>query len=396
MNDILSHSGRLLAERYGQPYKIASAYVDRVIHGQPIHGEDGATLQKFSILLTGCSNTLRGIGENPDSLRKIVDWLPYTLKLKWCDVVDYISQREARDPTLNDLTNFVEARSRVANHPIFGKIYGNQKPHTPGSTSNQRKGARSFGMQGKQSNQPKCPSCQKNHWLSQCDDFKKLRIYDRHKFVRDKNLCLNCLAPGHFVQDCPKKSFCRIQGCNENHYTFFHSERRREQKEAQKSANSKEDKGKEPTATVKNGYIQGNVFQASNDSSVVGLAIVPVKVRVKGQEANVLTYAFLDAGSNTSFCTEDLLKKLNVTGEKANLSLTTLQTENKPIECSLVNLEVSDLCESATVELPMVYSRPSLPVSTDTIGTQEDLNRWPYLKGIEIPSINAEIGLLVC
>ena len=250
-------------------------------------------------------------------------------------------------------------------------------------------------MQGKQSNQPKCPSCLKNHWLSQCDDFKKLRIYDRHKFVRNKNLCLNCSTPGHFVQDCPKKSFCRIQGCSEKHSSFLHSERGREQKEAQRSPNSKEDKGHEAAAPMKNGYIQGDVFQASNDSSVVGLAIVPVKVRVKGQEANVLTYAFLDVGSNASFCTEDLLKKLNVTGEKANLSLTTLQNKNEPIKCSLVNLEVSDLRESATVELPMVYSRPSLPVSTDTISTQEDLNRWLYLKGIEIPSINAEIGLLI-
>ena len=64
---------KLLAEQYGQPYKIASAYVDRVINGQSIRGEDGAALQKFSILLTSCSNTLREIGylnrlENPDSL----------------------------------------------------------------------------------------------------------------------------------------------------------------------------------------------------------------------------------------------------------------------------------------------------------------------------------------
>ena len=43
----------------------------------------------------------------------------------------------------------------------------------------------------------------------------------------------------------------------------------------------------------------------------------------------------------------------------------------------------------------MVYSRPSLPVSTDTTGTQEDVSRWPHLNGVTIPSINAEIGLLI-
>lgn len=117
----------------------------------------------------------------------------------------------------------------------------------------------------------------------------------------------------------------------------------------------------------------------------------------KGQHKQVLTYAFLDSGSNTSFITENLLKKLGVEGEKTNLSLTTLQTSNKSIECSLVGLEVSDLNGNESVELPIVYSRPSLPVSTDTIGTQEDVNRWPHLKGIDIPRIKeeTEIGLLI-
>ena len=43
----------------------------------------------------------------------------------------------------------------------------------------------------------------------------------------------------------------------------------------------------------------------------------------------------------------------------------------------------------------MVYSRPSLPISTAAIGTQEDVNRWPHLKGIDVPRIEAEIGLLI-
>ena len=42
----------------------------------------------------------------------------------------------------------------------------------------------------------------------------------------------------------------------------------------------------------------------------------------------------------------------------------------------------------------MVYSRPSLLVSTAAIGTQEDVNHWPHLKGIDLPRIEAEIGLI--
>jgi len=95
----------------------------------------------------------------------------------------------------------------------------------------------------------------------------------------------------------------------------------------------------------------------------------------KGKDKKVLTYAFLDSGSNTSFYTEDLFRKLSVEGEKTTLPLATMQTSNEEIECSLVNLEVSDLRDLNSIDLPMVYSRPSLPVSTDTIGTQADVNR---------------------
>ena len=122
---------------------------------------------------------------------------------------------------------------------------------------------------------------------------------------------------------------------------------------------------------------------------------MPVKVKARGQDKKVLTYTFLDSGSNTSFCTDALLRKLNAKGVKTTLSLTTMQTTNEAIECSLVNLEVSDLSDLNIIELSMVYSRPSLPVSTNAIGTQEDVDRWPHLKGITVPNIEEEIGLLI-
>ena len=210
---------RLLAERYGQPYNIATAYVDRVINGAPIRAEDDPSLQKFSILLTSCTNTLKEFGylnrlENPDSLRKIVEWLPYTLRLKWRDLVDTISQKEKRDPNLKDISEFVEARSRAANHPIFGKVQSEQRPPFNSRTNTRsRRDGKTFTTQGLEQPIPqrpnikeerkelKCPSCKRNHWLSQCDEFKKLSVSNRYQFVRANKLCVNCLVPGRFVQD---------------------------------------------------------------------------------------------------------------------------------------------------------------------------------------------------
>lgn len=76
---------RLLKERYGQGYKIATALVERLIKGPPIKNEDCNALQKLSIALTNCKNILQDVGylnkvDNPDSLQKIVRRLPLPLR----------------------------------------------------------------------------------------------------------------------------------------------------------------------------------------------------------------------------------------------------------------------------------------------------------------------------
>jgi len=86
--EVYREARKLLAKRYGQPYKIASAYVEHVTNGPAIKAEDGAALQSFSALLTTCKNTLNEIGylskiENPDSLKKVVARLPFSLRQKW-------------------------------------------------------------------------------------------------------------------------------------------------------------------------------------------------------------------------------------------------------------------------------------------------------------------------
>lgn len=53
---------RLLKERYGRDHNIAAAHVQCLIEGPAIKPEDGEELQRFSIQLTSCANTLREIG----------------------------------------------------------------------------------------------------------------------------------------------------------------------------------------------------------------------------------------------------------------------------------------------------------------------------------------------
>ena len=91
----------------------------------------------------------------------------------------------------------------------------------------------------------------------------------------------------------------------------------------------------------------------------------------------------------------NLWKMFGVDGEKTNLSLTTLGKQNSATECIVFKLEVFDLDEHNFVELPAVFLTPKLPVSKDSIPQQEDVSKYPHLSGIELPKIDACIGLLI-
>ena len=146
-----------------------------------------------------------------------------------------------------------------------------------------------------------------------------------------------------------------------------------------------------------NGYVKTSKKQNRPEAtSVTGFtAIVPVRVKINGILQTVEMYAFLDPGSNTSFCTEDLLEKLNSQGCKTNICLTTMLGEATLIQCSVVELQIFDLDGQNQVEMHKVYSTPRLPIRKECIGNQEDVDCWPHLTGIKIPHINAEIGLLI-
>ena len=56
------------------------------------------------------------------------------------------------------------------------------------------------------------------------------------------------------------------------------------------------------------------------------LPIVPVKVRAQGSPFCIETYALLDTGSNSTFCSNMLLDRLGVKGKHLKLRLTTMGT----------------------------------------------------------------------
>ncbi|XP_046847963.1 uncharacterized protein LOC124441528 [Xenia sp. Carnegie-2017] len=123
---------KLFKENYGQNYRIATAYLQRIMEGPLIRAKDGEALRRFSVLLISCKNTLKEIGylnklDNLGSLQNIIRKLPYSIRQKWCDIADDITSNKKREVTFEDISRFVEVKARALNHPIFGKINNDSK-----------------------------------------------------------------------------------------------------------------------------------------------------------------------------------------------------------------------------------------------------------------------------
>ena len=209
--------------------------------------------------------------------------------------------------------------------------------------------------------------------------------------MRLKLLCDNCLVYGHRASTCPKPRFCRFTGCNGNHTSFLHPRSVEQAPSPTSSANqlSTDSPPQAPgsVAEATSSYVQGKKRLVKKDnlspSTATGLAVVPLKVRSPDRNKAVATYAFLDTGSTASFCSEELANQLGLSGRETLLALTTIEKEDSKFKSSMVSLEVSDLEDEVLVKLPVVFTRSKLPVSVDNAAAQEDIDRWPHLRGVK-------------
>ena len=66
----------------------------------------------------------------------------------------------------------------------------------------------------------KCPICNESHKIYICTKFKGLQVSERHKLIKAKNYCFNCLGSGHRTPQCPSTRLCSI--CSQKHHSLLH------------------------------------------------------------------------------------------------------------------------------------------------------------------------------
>ena len=101
--------------------------------------------------------------------------------------------------------------------------------------------------------------------------------------------------------------------------------------------------------------MSGLTGKADACSVSLGLPVVPVKVRCKGKNKVVITYALLDSGSTASFCENVLLEELGIEGRACQIQLATIYGVGDKCQTARVSLEIMDLEETVCVQMDNAF-----------------------------------------
>ena len=122
--------------------------------------------------------------------------------------------------------------------------------------------------------------------------------------------------------------------------------------------------------------------------------MVPVKIRANERE--VSSYAFLDLGSDTTFCNKKLVQSLGLTGKPKRLTLSTLGHRHDIYESLTVSFTIASLDGTAKFDIDNAVTIDHLPVLPNGNLSENDLISFPHLKSLKLPMLNnATVDVLI-
>jgi hypothetical protein len=408
-------------DRYGDVEIVVNAYVKKALNWPVITAGNVKALDEFSLFLQECRNAAQSLEamrvlEFSDNFRKLVSKLPFHLHDRWRSIVQR-TKDGGSTVRFEQLVNFVKTEAKKLKDPIFGKdaLAPEQKDHVVVQRSRTGKGsfasnariADSQNSLNKTHDSPKlsafssnrshgdsfensvaakvpCVYCEDHkHALHSCEGFSRIPFGERISFLKSKGLCFGCLRFGHTRAKCLRKSKC--SKCQKGHPTVLH---------IVKYFGSSGGDSVGSTASH-NSTVEKPACHMGAGEGTCTMAIIPVQVRSKNGMGMVSTYAFMDPGSNTSFCTEDIACRLGVSGKKMTVNLDTMGMSHKLVTRRIDGLEIGNLNDGAFMELPPLYTKDKMPVSSQHIPRNEDIAHWKHLEGVVLPCIDSDIGILI-
>ena len=418
--DSYKEARRLLKKHFGDPYKIASAYIAKLSSWPAVKPNDGTGLQEFSIVLEQARNAMTGMQYMNDLntanvMRQLWERLPRYLRSKWTERVSRIRSVKGQTASFNDFCQFVSEQADLATDPIYSEEgiskpmnavdkYHKQNERKPkrGRGTNFATGLAGKNAGGGNSHPISCTLCSKAHHLDECAEFLKKPLVERRNFIKQKGLCFGCYSCEHIAKLCKSKRTCQI--CNKKHPTSLHDYSWKSEEAKMESGNGQHEKSEASKRKTEERVVNvcTAICNVTDPGDVpVAMGIIPVWLYHKDNPNNkICVYALLDNASGGTFIKEDSLRRLGVKGSETKLLLTTMHGTQEVDTKAVDGLMASHFQENdVIVPLPRTYVRQRIPADRDEIPRPEELQGWSHLQMVRkhVPPYmeDVEIGLLI-
>ncbi|UYV67038.1 hypothetical protein LAZ67_4003743 [Cordylochernes scorpioides] len=276
-----------------------------------------------------------------------------------------LSLKENTFPTLQDLLTFLEKHRKGLDH-INGKIYQKEDNVT-----------KTFKTYQVNTNIIKCTYCNSSHKLGTCQEFAKLSLDDRIKFVRSKNLCINCLGVNHYANNCKITSTCKV--CNRKHHTTLHhynyQRRQGPISTTEHQAN---------TSVEQNQHQTVNHTVLSNNTSILETNIFLSTALIKVFNPNndeLMCRALIDSGAQKSLITKTLADKLNITQEHTKVKISGFNTTMQSQVNKIIKVKLSSIYDHFKFETKALIVK-DLSNKIPNFYTNNPV--WPHLNNLKL------------
>jgi hypothetical protein len=209
-----------LREAFGRPDRLIMKLTEDLLAFPGMKSETDVMLRKLAMAtmdFVACLYVLKQTCDlkNEFVLQKLLDKLHYSHYKDW--EKERLKCADVSKVNLEDFGKFLMARvkeippakfithdSRDDKKSSSGRVNAHTKDEEPGTSR-------------------KCPKCQCSHVLYNCREFRQMKVEERLKYVKDRELCQICLgSTEHAADDCPRNYRCDIDDCGQKHSRFLH------------------------------------------------------------------------------------------------------------------------------------------------------------------------------
>lgn len=195
---------QILQYRYKNSRLILSKLLDKILDQPSIQSENSEKLKQLHDTTTECLEAISNLGISTGEWGPIVGRI---VTRKWDPETNKLYELSLQDPhkvqKLNDILDFLEKRFQALESIA---IKPNDFKHI---------------NQTRRTYQQNCSFCKLEHVIQHCSKFRELSTSDRFNFIKEKQLCLNCM--GHDFRDRCHSQF-RCQQCGARHHTLLHED----------------------------------------------------------------------------------------------------------------------------------------------------------------------------